>query len=117
MRFPTILVRSISAWPLAVKSGFANRRLLSSVVIGVLLASAVTSGTVIYFDSLRELALGAELANYDALDLNVLVKTTKGPITERKMRASAGLCRAGMSPASAGCCPARRGAGGAPRFS
>ena len=79
MRFPTILVRAISAWPLAVKSGFANRRLLSSVVIGVLLASAVTSGTVIYFDSLRELALGAELANYDALDLNVLVKTTKGP--------------------------------------
>ena len=75
----SVLVRVISAWPLAVKRSLAHWRLLSSVVIGVLLASAVMSGTVVYFDSLRELALRAELANYDPLDLNVLAKTTKGP--------------------------------------
>ena len=98
MRIPTILVRAVSAWPLAVKSGFANRRLLSSVVIGVLLASAVTSGTVIYFDSLRELALGAELANYDALDLNVLVKTTKGPTNREEYEGVRRIVEGGYEP-------------------
>ena len=98
MRIPTILVRAVSAWPLAVKSGFANRRLLSSVVIGVLLASAVTSGTVIYFDSLRELALGAELANYDALDLNILVKTTKGPTNREEYEGVRRIVEGGYEP-------------------
>ena len=79
MTITTILVRALSAWPLVAKRTIANWRLLASVVVGVLLASAVTSGTVVYFDSLRELALRAELANYDPLDLNILVKTTKGP--------------------------------------
>ena len=75
----SVLARMLSALPLVIKRSLAGWRLLSSVVIGVLLASAVMSGTVVYFDSLRELALRAELAKYDPMDLNVLVKTTKGP--------------------------------------
>ena len=77
--FLSVLARALSAWPLVAKRSLANWRLLSSVVVGVLMASMVMAGTVIYFDSLRELALRAALAGYDPMDLNVLAKTTKGP--------------------------------------
>ena len=89
--FLSVLALALSAWPLVAKRSLANWRLLSSVVIGVLLASAVMAGTVIYFDSLRELALRAALASYDPLDLNVLVKTTKGPTNPDEYASVRGL--------------------------
>ncbi len=87
----SVLARAVSALPLVAKSGAANWRMLSAVVIGVLLAAAVMAGTVIYFDSLRELALRAALANYDPLDLNILAKTTKGPTNHEEYAAVRGL--------------------------
>ncbi len=76
-----IVMRALSAWPMVAKRSLANWRLLSSVVIGVLLASAIMAGTVIYFDSLRDLALESALERYDPTDLHILTKTTKGPTT------------------------------------
>ena len=76
-----IVKRLLSAWPMVTKRTLAGWRLLSSVVIGVLLASAIMAGTVVYFDSLRDLALRSELAKRDAKDLDIVVKATKGPTT------------------------------------
>ena len=69
----------IAAWPLVVKRGLAHWRLLSSIVIGVLMASAIMSGTVIYFDALRELALKNTLSKLTANETNILVGAERGP--------------------------------------
>ena len=63
-----------SAWHLVAKRGIAHWRLLSAVVLGVLLASAIMSGTVIYYDALRELALRQALGRHSQVDLDVLVQ-------------------------------------------
>ena len=73
------VVRLVSAWPLVVRRSLAHWRLLSSVVIGVLLASTIMSGTVIYFDSLRELALENALDKLTTDESNVVVKAERGP--------------------------------------
>ena len=39
------------------------------------------AGTVIYFDSLKDLALKSELSRHDQAGLNILVKVNKGPTT------------------------------------
>ena len=75
------VIRILSAWPMVARRSLANWKLLSSVVVGVVLASTIMAGTVIYFDSLRNLALEAELERRDPLDLDILTKTTKGPTT------------------------------------
>ena len=64
---------------MALKRSLANWRLLSSVVVGVVLASAIMAGTVIYFDSLRDIALDAALADREPLDLDIFAKVTRGP--------------------------------------
>jgi ABC-type lipoprotein release transport system permease subunit len=69
----------IAAWPLVGKRSLAHWRLLSSVVIGVFLASAVMAGTVIYFESLRELALESTLRKLTTDETNILVKASRGP--------------------------------------
>ena len=79
-----ILKKILSAWPMVIKRSLANWRLLSSVVVGVLLASAIMAGTVIYFESLRDLALVAELSKHKAEDLDILAKATKGPTTQEE---------------------------------
>jgi ABC-type lipoprotein release transport system permease subunit len=66
---------------MVIKRSLANWRLLSSVVIGVLLASAIMAGTVIYFDSLRDLALESELSKHAEADLDVIINANKGPTT------------------------------------
>ena len=76
-----MIIRILAAWPMVTKRSLANWRLLSSVVIGVVLASAIMAGMVIYFDSLRDLALESALARHDPIDLDILLKTTKGPTT------------------------------------
>ena len=73
------LTKIISAWQLVAKRSLAHWRLLSSVVLGVILASAIMAGTVIYFDALREIALERTLAKYSAIELDILLKTEWGP--------------------------------------
>jgi len=59
----------------------AHWRLLSAVVVGVLLASAIMSGTVIYFNSLKELALDETLDSVPRDDRDIVVKAVRGPTT------------------------------------
>ncbi len=66
--------RLVSAWQLVTKRSLAHWRLVSYVLVGVLLASAMLSGTVIYFDALRELALKNTLAKHTTSELDIVVK-------------------------------------------
>lgn len=73
--------RLLSAWQLIAKRSLAHWRVLLSVVLGVLLASTIISGTVIYFDALRDLALNQSLAKYDEQELDILITGDRGPTT------------------------------------
>ncbi len=75
-----------SAWQLVFKRSLASWRLLSSVVLGVLLASGIMAGTVVYFDALREVALRVTLDKLSQREIDILVQGQKGP-TERRERA------------------------------
>ena len=71
--------RLISAWQLVLKRALAHWRLLSSVIVGVLMASTIMGGTVIYFDALRNLALESSLRNLSADETNIVLKADRGP--------------------------------------
>ncbi len=73
--------RIVTAWPQIVRRTAANWQLMSTVVVGVLLASSIMAGTVIYFDALRELALKNALAQLSVNDTNIAVKSDRGPTT------------------------------------
>ena len=76
--------RFITAWQLVSKRSLAHWRLLSSVVIGVLLASAIMAGTVIYYESLRGLALKNTLSQLTSSETDILVKAERGPTSYRE---------------------------------
>ena len=78
------LSRLVSAWPQVAKRSLAHWRLLSSVIVGVLLASAIMAGTVIYFDSLRELALENTVARISSTEKDILLRGDRGPTTNEE---------------------------------
>ena len=73
------LVRIVTTWQFVAKRSLAHWRLLSSVMLGVLLASAIMAGTVIYFDALRNLALKNSLAKHTDQELDIIVQGLRGP--------------------------------------
>ena len=66
---------------MVIKRALAHWRLLSAVIVGVVLACAIMAGTVVYFESLRELALKNALSRIPAEDLNIIIKAERGPTT------------------------------------
>ena len=83
-RLNAITYGIISTWQLVVKRALAHWRLLSYVVIGVVLASAILSGTVIYFEALRELALKNSLEKRTTEQLNITVRASRGPTNDEE---------------------------------
>ena len=83
--------RFVSAWQFVIKRSLAHWRLLSSVVLGVLLASSIMSGTVIYFDSLREIALRSTLSQYSAADMHIIMQGQRGPVNEEEAALVSGV--------------------------
>ena len=71
----------VSTSRMVYKRSRAHWRLLSFVVVGVLLASAIMAANVIYFDTLKQLALENTLAQRSEWDLDILVKAERGPTT------------------------------------
>ncbi len=71
----------ITAWPQVARRSLANWQLMSTVVVGVLLASTIMAGTVIYFDALRELALKNALNKLSVNETNIAIKSDRGPTT------------------------------------
>ena len=78
-RLNTVAYGIIATWQLVAKRALAHWRLLSYVVIGVVLASAILSGTIIYFEALRELALENSLQRRTTEQLNITVRASRGP--------------------------------------
>ena len=78
-RLNAITYGIIATWQLVAKRALAHWRLLSYVVVGVVLASAILSGTVIYFEALRELALKNSLERRTQEQLNMTVRASRGP--------------------------------------
>jgi ABC-type lipoprotein release transport system permease subunit len=78
---PEILTKIVRAWPMVAKRSLAQWRLLSTVIVGVVLACTVMAGTVVYFDALRELALDNTLNALTTNEKNILVKADRGPTT------------------------------------
>ena len=74
-----LLSRIITAWPQIVRRMLANWQLTSTVVVGVLLASSIMSGAIIYFDALRDLALKNTLSQLSVNDTNIALKSDRGP--------------------------------------
>ncbi len=72
-------IRVANVWQLVIKRSLANWRLLSSVVLGVVLASSLMSGTIIYFDALRETALKTTLESTLDTKLDIVLESTRGP--------------------------------------
>ena len=73
--------RLITVWPQVARRSLANWQLMSTVVVGVLLAATIMAGTVIYFDALRELALKNTLNKLSVNDTNIAIKSDRGPTT------------------------------------
>ena len=65
---------------LMLKRTIANWRLLSAVIIGSVLAGTIMSATVVYFESLRDIALQKELADQNPSDLDILIEADQTPI-------------------------------------
>ena len=74
-----LISRLITAWPQVARRSLANWQLMSTVVVGVLLASTIMAGTVIYFDALRELALKNALNKLSVNETNIALKSDRGP--------------------------------------
>ena len=73
--------RIIAAWPQVARRTMANWQLMSTVIVGVVLASSIMAGAVIYFDALRELALKNSLAQLSVNETNIALKSDRGPTT------------------------------------
>ena len=73
--------RFLTAWQLVAKQSFAHWKLLSAVVVGVVLATTIMSGTVVYFDALRDLALDNILGKRSDQELDILQRTARGPVS------------------------------------
>ncbi len=85
-----------ATWRFVVRRALAHWRLLSAVVVGVVLASAIMSGTVIYFDALRELALDETLGAAHRDELDISLKTVRGPTTTAERDRVAAVVRSGV---------------------
>ncbi len=71
----------LSSLQLMVRRSLAHWKLLSAVVIGVLLAVSIMSATVLYFDSLRNIALQHDLQGQNPERLDILIEAKQSPVT------------------------------------
>ena len=61
---------------------------MGSTILGVLLSSVLLSGSIIYFDSLKELAIRDNINNRTNTDLDIVLRTTTSPITVKEYQSA-----------------------------
>jgi ABC-type lipoprotein release transport system permease subunit len=71
----------VSSLQLISRRSLAHMRLLVAVVVGVVLAVAIMSASVVYFDSLRDLGLTRDLEMQDPADLDILIESSVPQVT------------------------------------
>lgn len=64
---------------MVVRRSMANRRLLATVVVGIVMSSALMSSVVLYSDAIRDLGLRYALRNADPLDRNIRIVASARP--------------------------------------
>lgn len=91
----------LTSLQLIARRSLSHWRLLAAVVIGVLLAVTIMAGSVIYFDSLRDLGLTRDLESQEPSSLDVLVESSDSPVNPARFAEHYGLVdsrlRSGMS--------------------
>ena len=85
---PTPFVASLE---LIAKRSLAHWRLLSAVVIGVLLAGGIMATSVMYFESLRDVALQHALSRYEPDRLDILIEARDAPLNRERSSAISGI--------------------------
>ncbi len=65
---------------IVARRSLANRRLLATVVAGIVLASALMSSVVLYSDAIRDLGLRHALETRDPLSLDLQIVSSSSPV-------------------------------------
>jgi len=65
---------------IVARRSMANRRLLTTVVVGIVLASALMSSVVLYSDAIRDLGLRHALDTQPALSMDIQVVSSSAPV-------------------------------------
>jgi len=76
---------------LIAKRSLAHWQLLSAVVVGVVLAGAIMATSVMYFESLRDLALQHALSRYQPDRLDILIEARDAPLTRERHDTISGI--------------------------
>ncbi len=69
---------------LFLKRIIARKKIFFIVAIGILLACTTLSGSVMYFESLRNLALDYTFSTIDSKQLDIKLRARERPITKQK---------------------------------
>ncbi|MFN8618749.1 MAG: FtsX-like permease family protein [Dehalococcoidia bacterium] len=64
---------------MVIRHSLANRRLLATVIVGVVMSAALMSSVVLYSDSIRDLGLRYALRTANPLDRNVRINSSGRP--------------------------------------
>lgn len=65
---------------IVTRRSLANRRLLATVVVGIVLASALMSSVVLYSDAIRDLGLRHALETQNPLSMDLQVTSSSAPV-------------------------------------
>lgn len=76
-----IVQKSFLAIQLILSRSLSHWQLYFTVVIGVLLSSMIMAGTVLYFDTLKEVSLQHTFEGYEKNELNILLQADRGPVS------------------------------------
>ena len=65
-------------------------------MLGVLLASSIMAGTVIYFDALRELALRKTLEQFTPAEIDIVMQGHRGPVNHNQYELDSQIVNEGI---------------------
>jgi ABC-type antimicrobial peptide transport system permease subunit len=83
-----VIARLVNALQLVVRRSRANWRLLSSIVVGVVVAVAILSSTPLYSNALNDLGLRHALSKQQAAMLDLDVYSPNNPIDRKEFEAN-----------------------------
>ena len=73
--------RLLSAWIIGSKRSLSQWKLLTSLVLGVILACTIISSSFIYLDSLEEIALDLALIEASDQEHDLILQAKAGPVS------------------------------------
>ena len=77
--------RLLSAWIIGSKRSLSQWKLLTSLVLGVILACTIISSSFIYLDSLEEIALDLALIEASDQEHDLILQAKAGPVSNSQI--------------------------------